>query len=234
METSTKFEALDRTAARNFADAARSAGVRRIVYLGGLGSGDGLSPHLASRQEVGAILRSSGVPKIDFRASIVIGSGSASDELVRALVETLPLVIAPPSVSTHRELGRGRVRPGRARLPHQALEKLAAAPAAVARLWGKPATLLWPASSTNPTYSSNHSRADSVASLRRGSHGQVMSGSRRLSRAPGRPAQPGRSGWCRRHGGRGSCGFQAQLDRSARYGNVAKTGSPSPMALSRK
>ncbi len=100
METSTKFEALDRTAARNFAEATRSAGVRRIVYLGGLGSGDRLSPHLASRQEVGAILRSSGVPTIEFRASIVIGSGSASYELVRALVETLPLVIAPPWVET--------------------------------------------------------------------------------------------------------------------------------------
>jgi uncharacterized protein YbjT (DUF2867 family) len=96
MEDSTEFEALDRTAARNFADAARSAGLRRVIYLGGLGRGDRLSPHLASRQEVGAILRSSGVPTIEFRASIVIGSGSASCELVRALVETLPLVIAPP------------------------------------------------------------------------------------------------------------------------------------------
>jgi uncharacterized protein YbjT (DUF2867 family) len=100
METSTKFEVLDRTAARNFAQAARGAGVRRIVYLGGLGSGDSLSPHLASRQEVGAILRASGVPTIEFRASIVIGSGSASYELVRALVETLPLIIAPPWVDT--------------------------------------------------------------------------------------------------------------------------------------
>jgi uncharacterized protein YbjT (DUF2867 family) len=100
MGTSTRFEALDRTAARNFAEASRSAGVRRIVYLGGLGSGDRLSPHLASRQEVGAILRSSGVPTIEFRASIVIGSGSASYELVRALVESLPLVVAPPWVET--------------------------------------------------------------------------------------------------------------------------------------
>jgi uncharacterized protein YbjT (DUF2867 family) len=100
METSTRFEALDRRAARNFAEAARSAGVRRIVYLGGLGSGDRLSPHLGSRQEVGAILRSSGVPTIEFRASIVIGSGSASYEIVRALVESLPLVIAPPWIET--------------------------------------------------------------------------------------------------------------------------------------
>lgn len=100
METSPKFEALDRTAAHNFADAARSAGVRRIVYLGGLGSGDQLSPHLASRQEVGAILRMSGVPTIEFRASIVIGSGSASYELVRALVERLPLIVVPPWAET--------------------------------------------------------------------------------------------------------------------------------------
>ena len=70
------------------------------VYLGGLGSGDRLSPHLASRQEVGAILRSAGVPTIEFRASIVIGSGSASYELVRALVENTPLFIAPPWVET--------------------------------------------------------------------------------------------------------------------------------------
>jgi uncharacterized protein YbjT (DUF2867 family) len=100
MEASAEFDALDRTAARNFADAARSAGLRRVIYLGGLGSGDRLSPHLASRQEVGAILRSSGVPTIEFRASIVIGSGSASYELVRALVESLPLLIAPPWVKT--------------------------------------------------------------------------------------------------------------------------------------
>ena len=58
METSRRFEALDRTAAGNFAQAALGAGVRRIVYLGGLGNGEGLSPHLASRQEVGAVLRS--------------------------------------------------------------------------------------------------------------------------------------------------------------------------------
>jgi uncharacterized protein YbjT (DUF2867 family) len=100
MATSPRFEALDRTAARNFAQAARAAGVRRIVYLGGLGSGDRLSSHLASRQEVGAILRASGVPTIEFRASIVIGSGSASYELVRALVESLPLIVVPPWVET--------------------------------------------------------------------------------------------------------------------------------------
>jgi uncharacterized protein YbjT (DUF2867 family) len=89
------FEVLDRRAAANFADVARLAGVRQIVYLGGLGSGDDLSPHLASRHEVGRTLRTSRIPTVELRASIVIGSGSASFETVRALVEHLPLIVAP-------------------------------------------------------------------------------------------------------------------------------------------
>ncbi|HTG49816.1 MAG TPA: DUF2867 domain-containing protein, partial [Gemmatimonadales bacterium] len=80
--------------------AAREAGVSRLVYLGGLGQGDGLSPHLASRQEVGRILRESGIPTIEFRASIVIGSGSLSFELVRSLVERLPAMVTPTWVDT--------------------------------------------------------------------------------------------------------------------------------------
>lgn len=95
-----EFEALDRVGARNFAAVARWAGVRRIIYLGGLGDGDGLSSHLTSRQEVGQILRASGIPTIEFRASIVIGSGSASYEIVRALVESLPVLVAPRWVET--------------------------------------------------------------------------------------------------------------------------------------
>lgn len=95
MGTRADFEALDRAAAKNFAAAARQAGVVRIIYLGGLGAGNDLSPHLASRQEVGELLRGSGVPVVEFRASIVIGSGSASYETVRALVETLPVLITP-------------------------------------------------------------------------------------------------------------------------------------------
>ena len=95
MNASGDFEALDRVAASNFAAAAKRAGVRRIVYLGGLGEGRGLSSHLASRQEVGEIFRSSGIPTIEFRASIVIGSGSASYEIVRALVESLPVIVTP-------------------------------------------------------------------------------------------------------------------------------------------
>ncbi len=100
MDASGDFDELDRVAASNFARAAREVGVRRMLYLGGLGAGGGLSSHLASRQEVGEILRSSGVQTIEFRASIVIGSGSASYEIVRALVETLPMMVTPRWVDT--------------------------------------------------------------------------------------------------------------------------------------
>ena len=91
----------DRAAARNFGDAARRAGVRRIIYLGGLATGDeAFSKHLESRIETGKILRESGVPVVEFRASVVIGSGSLSFELIRALVERLPIMICPRWVST--------------------------------------------------------------------------------------------------------------------------------------
>jgi uncharacterized protein YbjT (DUF2867 family) len=95
MGSGKDFEEQDRTAARNFGSAARRAGVRRIIYLGGLGHGPDLSPHLRSRQEVGDILRESGVPVLELRASIVIGSGSLSFEMIRALVERLPVMITP-------------------------------------------------------------------------------------------------------------------------------------------
>ncbi len=91
----------DRVAARNFGEAARRAGVRRIVYLGGLATGEeALSKHLRSRIETGQVLRDSGVPVVEFRASVVIGSGSLSFELIRALVERLPVMICPRWVST--------------------------------------------------------------------------------------------------------------------------------------
>ena len=90
------FAQQDRDAARNFARAARAAGVRRIIYLGGLGdASEELSSHLKSRQETGAALRSEGVPVIEFRASIILGSGSLSYELIRALVERLPIMVCP-------------------------------------------------------------------------------------------------------------------------------------------
>jgi uncharacterized protein YbjT (DUF2867 family) len=86
-------------AARNFAAAAESAEIRRIVYLGGLAAGDALSPHLATRREVGRILRAQRVVTIEFRASIILGSGSVSFELIRALVERLPVMVTPKWVS---------------------------------------------------------------------------------------------------------------------------------------
>ena len=86
----------DRRAARNFGEAARAAGVRRIIYLGGLGDhSQALSPHLKSRQETGETLRAAGVPVIELRASIILGSGSLSFELIRSLVERLPIMICP-------------------------------------------------------------------------------------------------------------------------------------------
>jgi uncharacterized protein YbjT (DUF2867 family) len=100
MSSTGSFEDQDRVGAKNFADAARDAGVARIVYLGGLGEEtDDLSPHLRSRHEVGRVLRESGCVVLEFRASIVIGSGSLSFELVRALVQRLPLMICPKWVN---------------------------------------------------------------------------------------------------------------------------------------
>jgi uncharacterized protein YbjT (DUF2867 family) len=94
------FEEMDRLAARNFAQAAANAGVRRIIYLGGLGDEqDRLSAHLRSRHEVGKVLRSTGVQVIEFRASIVLGAGSLSFEMIRALVEKLPVMITPKWVT---------------------------------------------------------------------------------------------------------------------------------------
>lgn len=100
MGTSGSFEEEDREAARNFAAAAAEAGVERIVYLGALGSdAEELSPHLKSRQEVGEILRDTGVPVIELRASIIIGDGSLSFEMIRSLVQRLPVMIAPKWVN---------------------------------------------------------------------------------------------------------------------------------------
>jgi uncharacterized protein YbjT (DUF2867 family) len=95
MAAGGNFVELDRAGAKNFGEAACAYGVQRIIYLGGLGVGSTLSPHLQSRQEVGDILRASGVQVIELRASIVIGSGSLSFEMIRALVERLPIMITP-------------------------------------------------------------------------------------------------------------------------------------------
>jgi uncharacterized protein YbjT (DUF2867 family) len=95
MAASGPFADADRRGAENFAAAARRSGVSRIVYLGGLGAEDDVSTHLESRHEVGRILRESGVPTIEFRASIIIGSGSVSFEIVRSLVDRSPVLLIP-------------------------------------------------------------------------------------------------------------------------------------------
>ena len=102
MSGSKDFEKQDRQAAENFATAAKKAGVRRIIYLGGLGADDDpkLSPHLRSRHEVGRILRDSGVETIEFRASLVIGSGSLSFDLVKSLTDRLPVMLCPRWLTT--------------------------------------------------------------------------------------------------------------------------------------
>lgn len=95
------FALRDLRAARWFGQAARESGVKHIVYLGGLGDpASGLSAHLASRQETGAELTSHGVPVTEFRAAVIIGSGSASFELLRSLVEHLPVMVTPRWVRT--------------------------------------------------------------------------------------------------------------------------------------
>ena len=103
MDEHGEFARRDREAAVRFGNAARAAGAKRIIYLGGLGNGPGLSEHLASRQEIGRLLAESGVPTIELRASVIIGSGSLSFEMVRALVERLPVMVTPRWVSTRTQ-----------------------------------------------------------------------------------------------------------------------------------
>jgi lipocalin/uncharacterized protein YbjT (DUF2867 family)/ligand-binding SRPBCC domain-containing protein len=104
MASGAAFATRDRQAAANFGHAARRAGVRRIIYLGGLADdADSLSSHLKSRVETGEALRDSGVPVVEFRASVVIGAGSLSFEMIRALVERLPAMICPRWVDTRTQ-----------------------------------------------------------------------------------------------------------------------------------
>ncbi len=93
----------DRRMAESFRVGCERAGVERIIYLGGLGrSDDDLSPHLASRQEVGRVLGAGSVDLTEIRAAIIIGSGSASFEMLRSLTETLPIMITPRWVQETR------------------------------------------------------------------------------------------------------------------------------------
>ncbi|WP_406165220.1 SDR family oxidoreductase [Streptomyces sp. NBC_00996] len=123
--TGADFEETDRRAARIFGEQAGAAGVRRIVYLGGLTPAgvpeERLSPHLRSRAEVGRILLDSGVPTTVLRAAVIIGSGSASFEMLRYLTERLPVMVTPSWVHTRiqpigvRDVLRALV--GSARMP---------------------------------------------------------------------------------------------------------------------
>ena len=95
------FHQRDLRAAHTFGEVAAAVQVQRIIYLGGLGDPDAdLSRHLRSRQETGDALRDSGIPVTEFRATIVVGSGSASFEMIRTLTERLPAMICPTWVYT--------------------------------------------------------------------------------------------------------------------------------------
>jgi uncharacterized protein YbjT (DUF2867 family) len=98
------FAERDRRAARNLAEAAAAAGVRRVVYLGGLGEpGDALSEHLASRQETGRVLAAHGPPVLELRAGIILGARSASFRMLWDLVDRLPVMVAPRWVDTRAQ-----------------------------------------------------------------------------------------------------------------------------------
>ncbi len=100
----SRFSSRDIKAATNFANAAAEAGVENIIYLGGLGDPDAeLSEHLQSRHETGDALRKSGVSVTEFRAGMIVGSGSLSFEMVRNLTERLPVMIAPRWVYTNTQ-----------------------------------------------------------------------------------------------------------------------------------
>lgn len=101
MTSGSGFAEKDIVAARNFGEAAKNAGVKRVVYLGGLGDPSvQLSEHLRSRQETGEALRRSGVCLTEFRAAIIVGSGSISFEMIRYLTERIPIMICPRWVQT--------------------------------------------------------------------------------------------------------------------------------------
>ena len=100
MDGDARFAERDRTGAEHFRRAADQAGVRRIVYLGGMGAGDDLSEHLSSRHEVGHVLADGATPVTELRAAVIIGSGSASFEMLRYLTEVLPVMVTPRWVRT--------------------------------------------------------------------------------------------------------------------------------------
>ena len=98
------FEKKDAAQARNFSKAAAAAGVRQLIYLGGLGADDGtLSAHLRSRREVETLLGEDGVPVTTLRAAIVVGNGGVSWEITRQLVKNLPAMVVPRWATTRTQ-----------------------------------------------------------------------------------------------------------------------------------
>ncbi len=101
MTSGAGFAEKDCTAARNFGEAAKKAGVKRVLYLGGLGvEGPDLSEHLRSRHQTGEALRRTGIPLTEFRAAVIVGTGSISFEMMRYLTERLPVMICPRWTAT--------------------------------------------------------------------------------------------------------------------------------------
>jgi uncharacterized protein YbjT (DUF2867 family) len=101
MASGNDFHQRDMQAAQNFSSAAKSANIKQIIYLGGLGDYQAdLSEHLKSRQDTGRVLAQSGVPLTEFRAAVIVGSGSISFEMIRYLTERVPLMICPRWVYT--------------------------------------------------------------------------------------------------------------------------------------
>ena len=129
MGTAKDFGAEERRSAKNVVNAARRAGVRRIVYLSGLHpSGTRLSPHLESRTAVGDILLSSGIESVVLQAGVVIGSGSASFEMIRHLTDRLPAMTTPRWV-------HNKIQPIAVRDVLHYLVEAAATPVPESRTW---------------------------------------------------------------------------------------------------
>lgn len=102
-EGSTGFEELEKAAAKNFVDLLDGTSAKQIIYLGGITNDDKLSQHLASRKMVDEVLRTGSVPVTSLKAGIIVGSGSSSFEIIRDLVEKLPVMIAPRWVDTRTQ-----------------------------------------------------------------------------------------------------------------------------------
>jgi len=99
----TQFDEVEAEMAKNFADASSKCGVSQIIYLGGIANDENRSKHLASRMNTGAILGAGSVPVIELRAGIIIGSGSASFEMLRHLTHRLPIMTTPKWVSNRTQ-----------------------------------------------------------------------------------------------------------------------------------